>query len=92
MQLTKKENMLLFSKERAAGSYKYRLYFTPVPSLKEETPRVYRLIVKRKKFFDALYIDTIYDLEYKDLVIKTYTGRQDVPAFGGKLYASSGNA
>ena len=70
----KKKTCSFLIKNGAARPYKYRLYFTPISSLKEETPRVYRLITRRKKVFDAFYIDTVYDLEYKDLVIKKYNG------------------
>ena len=77
MHPTRKENMLLFSKEWAAKPYKYRLYFTPVSSLSEETPRVYRLIVRRKKVFDAFELGKVYTLTCKHVHIADYTQTDD---------------
>ncbi len=44
MKKTERENMLLFSKERVSGLYRYRLYFTPLSSLREDTPCVFQAV------------------------------------------------
>jgi hypothetical protein len=72
MRKTERDNMLLFSKERAPGSYRYRLYFTPVSSLSEETPRVFRLLVRTPFSFNRFEIGRIYSLVYYNVNILAY--------------------
>lgn len=69
MKKTERENMLLFSKERAAGTNRYRLYFTPVSSLRDETPRVFRLLVRTPFAFNRFEIGRIYTLIYNRVYI-----------------------
>jgi hypothetical protein len=72
MKKTERENMLLFSKERVAGSNRYRLYFTPISSLADETPRVFRLLVRTPFSFNRFEIGRIYSLVYSDVHIIAY--------------------
>jgi hypothetical protein len=69
MKKTERENMLLFSKERVAASNRYRLYFTPLSSLKDETPRVFRLLVRTPFTFNKLEIGRVYTLVYSKVHI-----------------------
>lgn len=69
MKKTERENMLLFSKERVAGLHRYRLYFTPVSSLKDETPRIFRLLVRLPFAFDRFELGRIYKLQYSGIYI-----------------------
>jgi len=69
MKKTERENMLLFSKERVAGLHRYRLYFTPVSSLKDETPRVFRLLVRLPFAFDRYELGRIYTLVYSGIYL-----------------------
>jgi hypothetical protein len=69
MKKTERENMLLFSKERVAGLHRYRLYFTPMSSLKDETPRVFRLLVRLPFAFDRYELGRIYTLQYSGIYI-----------------------
>ena len=69
MKKTERENMLLFSKERVAGPNRYRLYFTPISSLKDETPRVFRLLVRTPFSFNTFEIGKIYTLTYSKVHI-----------------------
>ncbi len=69
MKKTERENMLLFSKERVAGLHRYRLYFTPVSSLHDDTPRVFRLLVWLPFSFNRFEIGRIYSLQYAGIYI-----------------------
>ncbi len=69
MKKTERDNMLLFSKERVAGTSRYRLYFTPVSSLRDETPRVFRLVVRTPFTFNKFEIGRIYTLVYSKVHI-----------------------
>jgi hypothetical protein len=69
MKKTERDNMLLFSKERVAGSNRYRLYFTPISSLSDETPRVFRLLVRTPFSFNRFEIGRIYSLVYNEVHI-----------------------
>ena len=73
MKKTERENMLLFSKERVSGPNRYRLYFTPISSLKDETPRVFRLLVRTPFSFDKFEIGRIYTLSYNRVHILKFT-------------------
>jgi hypothetical protein len=69
MKKTERENMLLFSKERVAATNRYRLYFTPLSSLKDETPRVFRLLVRTPFAFNTFEIGRVYALVYNKVHI-----------------------
>lgn len=77
MKKTERDNMLLFSKERVAGTNRYRLYFTPISSLKEETPRVFRLIVRTPIAFNKFEISRIYTLIYSKVHIIEYRPNEE---------------
>ncbi len=72
MDKTQRDNMLLFSMERAAGPNRYRLYFTPMSSLKDDTPRVFRLIVRTPFSFNRFEIGRLYTIVYKKVHIISY--------------------
>ncbi len=72
MNKTERDNMLLFSKERVAGIYRYRLYFTPVSSLRDETPRVFRLLVRSPLAFNKFEIGKVYKLNYNNVRILSF--------------------
>ncbi|MFA5675499.1 MAG: hypothetical protein WDA65_03160 [Christensenellales bacterium] len=72
MNKTERENMLLFSKERFAGLYRYRLYFTSISSLRDETPRVFRLLVKTPFSFNKFEIGRVYKLTYVNVHIHSF--------------------
>jgi hypothetical protein len=69
MKKTERENMLLFSKELASGLYRYRLYFTPLSSLRDETPRVFRLLVRTPFSFSRFELGRVYKLAYSNVHI-----------------------
>lgn len=75
MKKTERDNMLLFSKERIAGLYRYRLYFTPISSLRDETPRVFRLLVRSPFAFNRLEVGRIYKLAYGGVHIRSFEPR-----------------
>lgn len=77
MKKTERDNMLLFSKERVAGTSRYRLYFTPIPSLNDETPRVFRLIVRTPFAFNKFEIGRIYTLVYSKVHILEYRPQEE---------------
>lgn len=77
MNKTEREHMLLFSKERVAGLYRYRLYFTPISSLRDETPRVFRLLVRTPFAFNKLEVGRIYKLTYSNVHIQSFEPRDD---------------
>lgn len=77
MNKTEREHMLLFSKERVAGVYRYRLYFTPVSSLRDETPRVFRLLVRSPFAFKKFEIGRIYKLVYSNVRILSFEPRDE---------------
>lgn len=72
MKKTERENMLLFSKERVAATNRYRLYFTPLTSLKDETPRVFRMLVRTPFSFNKFEIGRVYTLVYNKVHILEY--------------------
>lgn len=72
MNKTERDHMLLFSKERVAGLYRYRLYFTPVSSLRDETPRVFRLLVRTPFVFNKFDVGRVYKLTYSSVHIKSF--------------------
>ena len=76
MKKTERENMLLFSKERVAGLHRYRLYFTPVSSLKDDTPRIFRLLVRLPFAFDRFELGRIYTLQYSGIYILKYEPKE----------------
>jgi hypothetical protein len=69
MKKTERENMLLFSKESVAGLHRYRLYFTPLSSLRDETPRVFRLLVRTPFSFSRFELGRVYTLVYSNIYI-----------------------
>jgi hypothetical protein len=69
MKKTERENMLLFSKELASGLHRYRLYFTPLSSLRDETPRVFRLLVRTPFSFSRFELGRVYTLTYSNVYI-----------------------
>lgn len=73
MKKTERENMLLFSKERVPGVNRYRLYFTTLSSLNDETPRVFRLLVRTPFTFNKFQIGRVYTLVYHNVHILKYT-------------------
>lgn len=77
MKKTERENMLLFSKERVSGKNRYRLYFTPISSLKDETPRVFRLLVRIPFTFNKFEIGRIYTLVYSKLHILSFEPKEE---------------
>ncbi len=72
MNKTERDHMLLFSKERIAGIYRYRLYFTPISSLRDETPRVFRLLVRTPFAFNKFEIGRIYRLVYSGVHVLSF--------------------
>jgi len=77
MKKTRRDNLLLFSKERVTGSNRYRLYFTPVSSLSGETPRVFRLLVRTPFSFNRYEIGRIYSLVYSNVhILKQKPGEE----------------
>ncbi len=76
MKKTERENMLLFSKERVAGMHRYRLYFTPVSSLKDDTPRIFRLLVWLPFAFDRFELGRIYTLQYSGIYILNFDPKE----------------
>lgn len=77
MNKTEREHMLLFSKERIAGLYRYRLYFTPISSLRDETPRVFRLLVRTPFAFNKFEVGRIYKLTYSNVHIHSFEPRDE---------------
>ncbi|MGE5494681.1 MAG: hypothetical protein ACM3S4_05215 [Burkholderiales bacterium] len=77
MKKTERENMLLFSKERVAASNRYRLYFTPLSSLKDETPRVFRLLVRTPFTFNKFEIGRVYTLVYSKVHILEFRPQEE---------------
>lgn len=77
MNKTERDNMLLFSKERVAGLYRYKLYFTPVSSLREQTPRVFRLLVRTPFTFDKFEVGRVYKLAYNNVHILSFTPKEE---------------
>lgn len=77
MRKTQRENMLLFSKERAAGTNRYRLYFTPVSSIKDETPRVFRLLVRTPFSFNKFEMGRVYSLTYRNVHIQKFSPKEE---------------
>ncbi len=76
MKETVRENMLLFSKERVVGLQCYRLYFTPVSSLKDDTPRIFRLLVPLPWVFARFELGRIYTLHYNGIYIRSFEPRE----------------
>lgn len=76
MKKTERENMLLFSKERVAGLHRYRLYFTPVSSLKDDTPRVFRLLVWLPFAFERFELGRLYTLQYSGIYILKFEPKE----------------
>jgi|AGTN01.3.fsa_nt_gi hypothetical protein len=76
MKKTERESMLLFSKERVAGLHRYRLYFTPVSSLRDDTPRVFRLLVRLPFAFERFELGRIYTLQYSGIYIYKFEPRE----------------
>jgi hypothetical protein len=76
MKKTERENMLLVSMERAAGFHRYRLYFTPVSSLKDDTPRVFRLLVRLPFAFYRFELGRIYTLQYSGIYIYKFEPKE----------------
>ncbi len=75
MKKSQREDMLLFSMERAFGANRYRLYFTPVSSLKDETPRVFRLLVRTPFSYNRFEVGRVYSLVYRKLhILKSTPG------------------
>jgi hypothetical protein len=77
MNKTERDNMLLFSKERVAGLYRYRLYFTPVSSLRDETPRVFRLLVRSPFAFNKFEVGRVYKLSYSNVHILSFEPKDE---------------
>lgn len=77
MNLTERENMLLFSKERIGGPNRYRLYFTTLKTLGDESPRVFRLLVRTPFTFNKFEIGKVYKLSYNKVHIKKFEAGED---------------
>ena len=77
MKKTERENMLLFSKESVAGLHRYRLYFTPLSSLRDETPRVFRLLVRTPFSFSKFELGRVYTLTYSNVYILSSTQKEE---------------
>ncbi len=77
MKKTERENMLLFSKELVAGLHRYRLYFTPLSSLRDETPRVFRLLVRTPFAFNRFELGRVYTLVYSNIYILSSVPREE---------------
>lgn len=77
MKKTERENMLLFSKERVAATNRYRLYFTPLSSLKDETPRVFRMLVRTPFTFNKFEIGRVYTLVYSKVHILEHHPKEE---------------
>jgi hypothetical protein len=77
MNKTERDHMLLFSKERVAGLYRYRLYFTPISSLRDDTPRVFRLLVRTPFAFNKFEVGRIYKLSYSNIHIQSFEPRDE---------------
>jgi hypothetical protein len=77
MKKIERENMLLFSKERTAGPNRYRLYFTTVSSLRDETPRVFRLLVRMPFTFNKFEIGRLYTLVYSGVYITEHRPEEE---------------
>ena len=69
MKKSQRDHMLLFSKERTYGVNRYRLYFTPISSIGDETPRVFRLLVRTPFAFHRFEIGRVYSLTYSKVHI-----------------------
>ncbi len=64
---------MLFSVERGAYPYKYRLYFAE-PSVNGEMPEIHRMYVRSRRAFSRLKLGGIYDVDYRGIrVIDTKT-------------------
>lgn len=72
-----RENMLLFSKERIGGPNRYRLYFTTLETLADDTPRVFRLLVRTPFTFNKFEIGRVYKLVYNKVHIKSFEAGDD---------------
>ena len=77
MKKTVRENMLLFSKEKAYGTNRYRLYFTPISSLKDETPRVFRLLLWTPFSFAKFDVGRVYTLTYSKFHILDFQPKEE---------------
>ena len=77
MKKTERENMLLFSKESVAGLHRYRLYFTPLSSLRDETPRVFRLLVRTPFSFSQFQLGRVYTLTYNNVHILSSVPKEE---------------
>jgi len=77
MKKTQRDDMLLFSKERTSGSNRYRLYFTTLSSLIDETPRVFRLLVRTPFTFAKFEMGRVYTLTYRKIHIKEFTQKEE---------------
>jgi len=91
MKKTERENMLLFSKELVAGLHRYRLYFTTLSSLRDETPRVFRLLVRTPFAFNRFELGRVYTLVQQYLyTLQRAAGR--VQSAGRGLHQAAANA
>lgn len=77
MKKTVRENMLLFSKESVAGLHRYRLYFTPISSLRDESPRVFRLLVRTPFSFSRFELGRVYTLTYNNVYIFSSEAKEE---------------
>jgi len=77
MKKTEREKMLLFSKERVVGPNRYRLYFTPVSSLRDETPRVFRLLVRTPFTFNKFDMGRVYKLTYRKVHVLKFLPKEE---------------
>ena len=77
MKKTQRDDMLLFSKERTTGANRYRLYFTTLASLNEETPRVFRLLVRTPFTFNKFEMGRVYSLTYRKIHILNYEAKEE---------------
>lgn len=77
MKKTERENMLLFSKERVASTNRYRLYFTPLSSLKDDTPRIFRMLVRTPFSFNKFEIGRVYKLVYNKVHILEFQPNEE---------------
>lgn len=66
-----KSELLLFNKEVAPRGFKYRLYFVTLPSLKERSPRIQRLVCTRSRYFKDASLGKVYDVTCRQNILKT---------------------
>lgn len=77
MNKTQRDNMLLFSKEKTTGVNRYRLYFTTLSTLDDDTPRVFRLLVRTPFTFNKFEMGRVYTLTYRKTHIRKFGPKEE---------------